>query len=44
MQLRRIAEIFGISADYLLGINTDESISKDAMFARKIINLYKEMY
>lgn len=44
MQLKRIAEIFGVSADYLLGIKTDETISKDATFARKIIKLYKELY
>ena len=43
-QLKRIAEIFGVSADYLLGIKNDETIAKDAMFARKIINLYKETY
>ncbi len=44
MQLKRIAEIFGVSADYLLGINADESVAKDIMFARKIINLFKETY
>lgn len=44
MQLKRIAEILGVSADYLLGIKTDETISKDAMFARKIINLYEDTY
>lgn len=43
-QLKRIAEIFGVSADYLLGITNDESLSKDALFARKIINLYKDTY
>lgn len=44
MQLKRIAEIFGVSADYLLDIKTDETISKDAAFARKIINLYEDTY
>ncbi len=44
MQLKRIAEIFGVSADYLLGITTDETVAKDALFAKKIINLYKDMY
>ena len=44
IQLKRIAEIFGVSADFLLGISTDETAAKDALFARKIINLYKEMY
>ena len=44
MQLKRIAEIFGVSADYLLDIKNDETIAKDAVFARKIISLYKELY
>lgn len=44
MQLKRIAEIFGVSADYLLGITTDEAAAKDALFAKKIIKLYKDMY
>ncbi len=43
-QLKRLAEIFGVSADYLLGITQDEVIVKDATFARKIIELYKDMY
>ncbi len=43
-QLKRIAEIFGVSVDYLLDIKNDETVAKDAMFARKIINLYKETY
>ncbi len=43
-QLKRIAEIFCVSADYLLGIKNDETVAKDVTFARKIINLYKETY
>ena len=43
-QLKRIAEILGVSADYLLGIKNDETLTKDALFARKIINLYQEIY
>lgn len=43
-QLKRIAEIFGVSSDYLLGITHDETIAKDALFARKVINLYQEIY
>lgn len=43
-QLKRIAEIFCVSADYLLDIKNDETVAKDAAFARKIINLYKEIY
>lgn len=43
-QLKRISEIFGVSADYLLDIKNDETVARDAMFAKKIINLYKETY
>jgi len=43
-QLKRLAEIFCVSADYLLGITQDEPVVKDAIFARKIIELYKDMY
>ncbi len=43
-QLKRIAEIFCVSADYLLDVKNDETVAKDALFARKIINLYKEIY
>lgn len=43
-QLKRIAEIFGVSCDYLLDIKNDEAVAKAATFARKIINLYKETY
>ncbi|HBN12379.1 MAG TPA: hypothetical protein DD415_02050 [Clostridiales bacterium] len=43
-QLKRIAEIFGVSADYLLGIKNDETLAKDALFARNVITLYKEIY
>ena len=43
-QLKRISEIFGVSADFLLDIKNDEKIARDALFARKIINLYKETY
>ncbi len=43
-QLKRLAEIFCVSADYLLGITQDEAVVKDAIFARKIIELYKDMY
>ncbi len=43
-QLKRIAEIFGVSADYLLGISTDEFIIKDSLFAKKVIELYREIY
>ncbi len=43
-QLKRLSEIFGVSADYLLGITHDEEVVKDATFARKVIELYKNMY
>lgn len=43
-QLKRIAEIFGVSTDYLLDISTDESIIKDSLFAKKVIDLYREIY
>lgn len=43
-QLKRLTEIFGVSADYLLDTKSDDTLSKDALFARKVINLYKEMY
>lgn len=43
-QLKRIAEIFGVSADYLLGITNDETVAKDALFAKKVIELYHDIY
>lgn len=44
LQLKRIAEIFGVSADYLLDIKSDDAVVRDALFARKIIILYKDLY
>lgn len=43
-QLKRIAEIFEVSADYLLDIKNDETVAKAATFAKKVIKLYKETY
>lgn len=43
-QLKRIAEIFRISADQLLDIEFKEDNTKDLVFARKVIDIYKDIY
>ena len=43
-QLKRIAEILGVSADYLLGIKNDETIAKEMVFAKKVIQFYEEIF
>lgn len=43
-QLKRIAEIFCVSADELLDINVKDENAKAAVFAKKIIDLYNYMY
>lgn len=35
-QLKQLAEIFCVSADYLLDISEDTAINKDEIFARKL--------
>ena len=44
-QLKRIAEIFGISCDELLGISkSSDEVSKALEFTRRVTELYNQIY